>query len=60
MVVVGAGPAGLEAATTVAAHGFKVALLDAAPRPGGDRKSTSLKSSHPLARVCRPLLGNTA
>lgn len=35
VVVIGAGPAGLAAATTVAAHGFTVALLDAAPRPGG-------------------------
>jgi NADPH-dependent 2,4-dienoyl-CoA reductase/sulfur reductase-like enzyme len=35
IAVLGAGPAGLSAATAAAAHGARVALLDAAPRPGG-------------------------
>ena len=35
VVVVGAGPAGLEAARVAAARGHRVVLLEAAPRPGG-------------------------
>jgi NADPH-dependent 2,4-dienoyl-CoA reductase/sulfur reductase-like enzyme len=35
VVVVGAGPAGLEAARVAAAHGHPVVLLEAAPQPGG-------------------------
>jgi thioredoxin reductase len=35
VIVVGAGPAGLAAAATAAMAGGRVALLDAAPRPGG-------------------------
>ncbi|CAM3523110.1 FAD-dependent oxidoreductase [Stackebrandtia soli] len=35
VVVIGAGPAGLAAATTAARHGARVALLDDAERPGG-------------------------
>jgi NADPH-dependent 2,4-dienoyl-CoA reductase/sulfur reductase-like enzyme len=35
VIVVGAGPAGLAAAATAALSGGRVALLDAAPRPGG-------------------------
>ncbi|MFI0773728.1 FAD-dependent oxidoreductase [Streptomyces sp. NPDC021212] len=35
IAVLGAGPAGLSAATAAAAHGARVALLDAGPRPGG-------------------------
>jgi NADPH-dependent 2,4-dienoyl-CoA reductase/sulfur reductase-like enzyme len=33
--IVGAGPAGIAAAVAVAGSGRRVALLDAAPRPGG-------------------------
>ncbi|WP_049572815.1 NAD(P)/FAD-dependent oxidoreductase [Streptomyces sp. SBT349] len=33
--VVGAGPAGLAAATAAAGEGLRVALVDAGPRPGG-------------------------
>ncbi len=35
LLVVGAGPAGLAAATTVSAHGVSCALLDEQPAPGG-------------------------
>ncbi|WP_026181325.1 FAD-dependent oxidoreductase [Demetria terragena] len=35
VLVVGAGPAGLEAAVTAAEHGLAVALIDAARYPGG-------------------------
>ncbi|MFI1828267.1 FAD-dependent oxidoreductase [Streptomyces sp. NPDC020412] len=35
LAVVGAGPAGLTAALTAADRGLTVALIDAAPRPGG-------------------------
>jgi len=35
VVVVGAGPAGVSAATTAAARGHDVVLLDSAARPGG-------------------------
>ena len=35
VAVVGAGPAGLAAATTAAEHGLRVLLLDAGSRPGG-------------------------
>ncbi|HYO32403.1 MAG TPA: NAD(P)/FAD-dependent oxidoreductase [Nocardioidaceae bacterium] len=35
VVIVGAGPAGLAAATEAAGHGAKVALVDAGTQPGG-------------------------
>ncbi len=35
LAVVGAGPAGIEAATTAALAGVGVALIDASPKPGG-------------------------
>ena len=35
VLVVGAGPAGLSAATTCAQHGLSVALVDEQPSPGG-------------------------
>lgn len=37
-VVVGAGPAGLEAARVLAARGHKITVLDAADQPGGQVK----------------------
>ena len=43
VVVVGAGPAGLEAARVAAARGHEVTVLEAADRPGGQlRLSTAL------------------
>ena len=35
LVVIGAGPAGIEAAQTASQSGAEVILIDAAPRPGG-------------------------
>ncbi|MFE0318545.1 FAD-dependent oxidoreductase, partial [Streptomyces albogriseolus] len=35
LAVIGAGPAGLAAALAAARRGIRVALVDAAPRPGG-------------------------
>lgn len=35
VLVVGAGPAGLNAAAAAASHGVRVGLIDAQPRPGG-------------------------
>lgn len=35
VIVIGAGPAGMAAAATAAAHGAQVALIDEQPRPGG-------------------------
>ena len=35
LAIVGAGPAGLAAASTAAAHGLKVAVVDEQPAPGG-------------------------
>ncbi len=40
VLVVGAGPAGLVAASTAAASGARVALVDEQPRPGGSLSST--------------------
>src|SRR5262249_18314053 len=37
VVVVGGGPAGLEAARVAAERGHKVVLFEAAPQPGGQR-----------------------
>ena len=58
VVIIGAGMAGLAAASTLASRGIKVILLEAASQLGGrarsvaieynsqDRKSTRLNSSH--------------
>ena len=35
LVVIGAGPAGMEAALTAAALGVNVTLIDSYPKPGG-------------------------
>jgi thioredoxin reductase/bacterioferritin-associated ferredoxin len=49
VVIVGAGPAGLAAATEAVAHGARVTLLDEAPRPGGQ-----------IYRQAHPALGDGA
>jgi NADPH-dependent 2,4-dienoyl-CoA reductase/sulfur reductase-like enzyme len=40
-VIVGAGPAGLEAARVAATRGHKVTVLEAAPQPGGQIRLTA-------------------
>lgn len=47
VVVVGAGPAGLAAATTAARKGKRVALLDENPRAGGQIWRAGVSESHP-------------
>jgi len=42
VVIVGAGPAGLEAARVAAERGHKVNVLEAAPEPGGQVRLTAL------------------
>ena len=41
-MIVGAGPNGLVAAITLASAGWKVTVLEAAPRPGGGTRSEGL------------------
>jgi NADPH-dependent 2,4-dienoyl-CoA reductase/sulfur reductase-like enzyme len=41
IVIVGAGPAGLEAARVAATRGHKVTVLEAAPQPGGQIRLTA-------------------
>lgn len=47
IVVVGAGPAGLRAATASARAGRRVALLDENPRHGGQIWREGVGESHP-------------
>jgi D-hydroxyproline dehydrogenase subunit alpha len=47
IVVVGAGPAGLAAATAAAQSGRRVALLDENPRVGGQIWRAGVRESHP-------------
>lgn len=47
IVVVGAGPAGLAAATASAQAGRRVGLLDENPKPGGQIWRTRLGKTHP-------------
>ncbi|GAA2145680.1 NAD(P)/FAD-dependent oxidoreductase [Kitasatospora kazusensis] len=50
LAVIGAGPAGLAAATTAADLGLSCALLDAGPRPGGQyyrHPAPGLGAAHP-------------
>nr|WP_199044641.1 FAD-dependent oxidoreductase [Dyella sp. ASV24] len=51
VLVIGAGPAGISAAQTAAAHGVSVGLLDAQPRPGGQVWRHDVQ--HPLPRSAR-------
>lgn len=59
VAVVGAGPAGIAAAVTAAAHGRRVVLVDEGLRPGGQiwrharRSSLPPAASHWLARLDR-------
>jgi NADPH-dependent 2,4-dienoyl-CoA reductase/sulfur reductase-like enzyme len=49
IAVIGAGPAGLAAAVMAAAAGPRVALIDAAPRPGGQyyrHRAPAMESGH--------------
>ncbi|TDF41153.1 FAD-binding protein [Streptomyces sp. WAC05374] len=54
LAVVGAGPAGLAAATTAAGLGLDVTLLDAADRPGGQIHRHP--AGGPVPRAARPLV----
>lgn len=49
VLVIGAGPAGLAAASTAAAHGARVGLLDAQPRAGGQVWRHDVRKSAPRA-----------
>ncbi|RAG84265.1 FAD/NAD(P)-binding oxidoreductase, partial [Streptacidiphilus pinicola] len=52
LAVIGAGPAGLAAAAAAAERGVRVALLDAAPRPGGQfyrQPTAELRAARPQA-----------
>lgn len=55
VLVVGAGPAGLAAAQTAAAHGARVGLLDAQPRPGGQVWRHDVR--HEAPRAARDAIG---
>jgi len=55
VLVVGAGPAGLAAARTAAAHGARVGLLDAQPRPGGQVWRHDVRRKAP--RAARDAIG---
>ncbi|HEY8587392.1 MAG TPA: FAD-dependent oxidoreductase [Rhodanobacter sp.] len=49
VLVVGAGPAGLAAARAAASHGRRVALIDAAPRAGGQVWRHDVRRAAPRA-----------
>ena len=49
VLVIGAGPAGLAAASTAAAHGVRVGLLDAQARPGGQVWRHDVRKAAPRA-----------
>jgi NADPH-dependent 2,4-dienoyl-CoA reductase/sulfur reductase-like enzyme len=55
VLVVGAGPAGLIAARTAAAHGARVGLIDAQVRPGGQVWRHDVH--HPAPREARDAIG---
>ena len=57
VVIVGAGPAGLAAATTLSAAGVEVLLLDAAPLPGGQVwRARQGVAAEPVARALAHLV----
>ncbi len=51
-VVVGSGPNGLVAAITLASAGWKVVVVEAAPRPGGGTRSEELTLPGVVHDVC--------
>ena len=48
VLVIGAGPAGITAATTAAMHGQQVLLLDDNPAPGGPIGASRLQRSRKI------------
>jgi NADPH-dependent 2,4-dienoyl-CoA reductase/sulfur reductase-like enzyme len=62
LVIVGAGPAGLEAARSASRAGRKVAVIDDNPRPGGQiwRHDPTGRAARPLRRLLSDLQSHEA
>jgi NADPH-dependent 2,4-dienoyl-CoA reductase/sulfur reductase-like enzyme len=55
VAVIGAGPAGLQAAAKLVEHNFTVRLFDRAPSPGGNwfyTDETPVREPYPYVLVC--------